>query len=1620
MEKAYFGMDTLRVTNGPHGNKSHMNSWAIDLGGEDTGISRFYAPFTGVIKRLRTNSNEVWFESSEPVQWADGTQDYVTILMIHANSVPAVQGQTVKQGEWLYNEGTKGNATGNHIHFEVGKGKFVSPYGWYKVGYGTDGSEIWNIYNQVDPTRVFFLKPTCNIMAAGTDNSSGAALQWVVDDGTTAGNLDPNTYFTVSAGNLEYFTSTDVYTNVGYLEREKTYIAYDSYIGSDFTWWRFRHPDGNFYWCAMLWDKLSAYGTLSATTLGNKVVVTTSETQVYNTCDPFNPANAVLTAGSRTLAITQANLTPYDKTWIQVAVNGQNYWVPLGDGVTLEETSFLDSFVSLPNGSLIEILADSVYYYEEPNPSMAISTVSKGTYLTATKMTATGVMGYNWYEALLEDDTVVYVVINNDQVKLHKGDETVTPPTPTDPDDYVTEITGIDVSKYQGSINWNSVKNDSKKISFAFIRAVSTSSSLYVDEYLISNMQGAESVGIPYGIYIFTYGEDQNYIKREIDLAISQLNGFNPTYPVAWDVEADFFKNTANKEHNTDLILFALDYIKSKGYLPMLYTYYAMIKNYINYNRVLDAGYDIWIADYRGYNGFANEGGKCTIWQYSSSGSVSGISGNCDMDISYFDYHRYITDNGLNNGAGYSYDNFYGYLTINVGNAEAFPYPSVNAEGNYYLMNGASYSVFGKCQTNYEGYTWYLIKDGNVTKYVPFLSEKMTLTEGYFITSSYRFYKTTKTTWISNYETMEYFSEPDVYTQLGYMIKNNPYPVFGKLVDPIDGMTYLIIRIGDGYHYCIDFSNDYKCYVYESEDKFPLDDIDVGSYVVAQVEWVPYYPTPSAYDTDPEGYLDTSKKYKILGKTRYNFDKKEWYAVEIDGVTKYVAIDGNIKVVKNEYNIPYNYDLCVTPINIEICAASQCYADCNTTTAATYLDIDRVYNPYAKIINPPVDGEWYVLIIDNTAKYIKITNNMLVYTGTPYQRSELTEDIYIIPNANLPYYDVPTTSEGVSTVKGNINAGTIIDPQYKINRTMIGGTFYVVSISGVEYYITPSSVESFCGTMELNYENPDYGYYLQTTKTVDLRLLPHNFASVANHMEANSRITNPVKITNSPDGNEWWYFMYNNVGYYFIKDDSFIDGYTYNVEEVGSNFYCTSKTEAIIVYDHCSTDIGSIIATAEAPASLLISGKVTDFEFPEWYTIILEDGTTGYICANDNYVFDYVYSLYELSDYAYARVTQSCNVYSRPDETSDVVRTLDVGEYPVEWKAGNDEYIQDSWLMIAEDEYVKVTSTITLVYIYPKNVVSKYLRINVTSNDGLKAYVYAEATSTYTTIPYGTQIDPMYTFEANGNTWYTIYYGNGSYYVLADDPNMTLVNVYDSNPCIEGWSAEVLADVADIYKEPDTSSESIELAKGIYPLASKLIDEIDGSYWYSLIVNGETYYIQDGLIGVDYLYWYEKEDMGTGWYIQPLVEDYYIYDNPVDPQSSEKIDMTTSIEIEGKLKVTYNGQTWYEVYYNDKTMYAPVNSDKTNAKVYNLEDEENLTSLKEVLESFKNAQVSMGNAISNLGSILVNINAFVGTMTNDIREFYDNINDMHSSLNEATNNLEEFIERTESDEYSDQ
>lgn len=159
MEKAMYPMKDIRITQ-KHGEGTHKSCFAVDDGGLDSGISNVYAPFTGVIKKIYTaDANEVWLESINKVEYPDGTKDYMTIMFCHDNSVTSLYvGKVINQGEVFYQEGTKGNATGNHLHFECAKGKFTKS-GWYE-----DASGYWSIINGKLATDCLWIDDTYNII----------------------------------------------------------------------------------------------------------------------------------------------------------------------------------------------------------------------------------------------------------------------------------------------------------------------------------------------------------------------------------------------------------------------------------------------------------------------------------------------------------------------------------------------------------------------------------------------------------------------------------------------------------------------------------------------------------------------------------------------------------------------------------------------------------------------------------------------------------------------------------------------------------------------------------------------------------------------------------------------------------------------------------------------------------------------------------------------------------------------------------------------------------------------------------------------------------------------------------------------------------------------------------------------------------------------------------------------------------------------------------------------------------------------------------------------------------------------------------------------------------------
>ena len=159
MEKAIFPSEYMRITQG-YMEGTHKDSYAIDNAGKDSNISDIYAPFTGIIKKIYPNdANEVWLESIEPVEYPDGTKDYMTVMFAHDNDVSNLfVGKRISQKEVFYQEGKKGNVTGNHCHIECGKGKFNGT-GWHKNNAG-----YWSINNSKKPEECFWIDDDVKII----------------------------------------------------------------------------------------------------------------------------------------------------------------------------------------------------------------------------------------------------------------------------------------------------------------------------------------------------------------------------------------------------------------------------------------------------------------------------------------------------------------------------------------------------------------------------------------------------------------------------------------------------------------------------------------------------------------------------------------------------------------------------------------------------------------------------------------------------------------------------------------------------------------------------------------------------------------------------------------------------------------------------------------------------------------------------------------------------------------------------------------------------------------------------------------------------------------------------------------------------------------------------------------------------------------------------------------------------------------------------------------------------------------------------------------------------------------------------------------------------------------
>ncbi len=201
---------------------------------------------------------------------------------------------------------------------------------------------------------------------------------------------------------------------------------------------------------------------------------------------------------------------------------------------------------------------------------------------------------------------------------------------------------GIDVSKWQGTIDWDAVK--ASGIDFVIIKVGSTKG---MDEYFEYNYLGAKSRGLNVGAYYYTYASSEEAAAAEAQDVVSWIAGKTFEYPIYFDIE-DPSMEGFTIEKRTNMCIAFNTVLENNGYYAGIYANKSWLETKLD-KAELASRYTIWEASWR-YSGEADldKSGDCQMWQYTDSGSVSGISGAVDMDVSYVNYPEAIKRVGLN------------------------------------------------------------------------------------------------------------------------------------------------------------------------------------------------------------------------------------------------------------------------------------------------------------------------------------------------------------------------------------------------------------------------------------------------------------------------------------------------------------------------------------------------------------------------------------------------------------------------------------------------------------------------------------------------------------------------------------------------------------------------------------------------------------------------------------------------------------------------------------------------------------------------------------------------------------------------------------------------------------
>ena len=204
----------------------------------------------------------------------------------------------------------------------------------------------------------------------------------------------------------------------------------------------------------------------------------------------------------------------------------------------------------------------------------------------------------------------------------------------------------IDVSKWQGAMNWATVKNAG--VRHAMIRAGYGNSVRQTDPQFKRNAAQCIALGIDWGVYWYSYATSPEMARQEARCCLQVIKGLKPTMPVAYDIEYEPGILALSNAQRTAMVKAFLEEVEAAGYYGILYASTNFIQTKLNWRELTQ--YDVWAAQY---------GSRCTcplpygIWQYSSANplGIPGYGASLDCNRVYKDYPQIIQGEGLNGWA---------------------------------------------------------------------------------------------------------------------------------------------------------------------------------------------------------------------------------------------------------------------------------------------------------------------------------------------------------------------------------------------------------------------------------------------------------------------------------------------------------------------------------------------------------------------------------------------------------------------------------------------------------------------------------------------------------------------------------------------------------------------------------------------------------------------------------------------------------------------------------------------------------------------------------------------------------------------------------------------------------